>query len=628
MENNKKKNKVIMKKVLFVLSAVLCLAACSQKPHRGTIEAPLYEVRNTNTIEVSRIDLTDSTTVLHIEARFRPHWWIKIVSSTFLADENGNQYPIVSAEGIELDKEFWMPDSGEAQFTLTFPPMPAGVNSIDFIEGYEQGAFRIWGIRLDGKLPKISMPKPEKLSADATLPEIKQEYGKALFKVKVLGYRPDDQMSLVFWEPHDLLSSTEYSDGYLEDDGTFQLEIPLVQTSTLEFGLRGLGQMILTVFLEPGKTSECIINLRESIRRNSLYADNRDAEPLITFTGEYAALNQALAEYSEELRVYEAEMEDSEIAGYDMEQYVGKLIETSEKMMELMEKADIPLAVKEYLKLAERTNLLSELLGSPSQLAYVKTIAQGKTREEYFEYVLTYAAERDGLIPSGLTEVMKIPEAAYTSGYHQVKDLHLKIIQDSFPEVADVYFLMRGISGFRPLDEEQMAKVQQLPDAYRQYVENANADLLATIERNKRIEGYRKNEAGEVADEDLFASIIAPFRGKTILVDFWETWCGPCRNANELMTPLKEELKDKDIVYIYLASESSPAGTWENMIVGLKGEHYRLNEKQSRYLRNTFGVEGVPTYLIVDPEGNICWKQTGFPGAETMKAELLKAMGE
>ncbi len=616
-----------MKKVLFVLSAVLYLAACSQKPHRGTIEAPLYEVRNTNTIEVSGIDLTDSTTVLHIEARFRPHWWIKIVSSTFLADENGNQYPIVSADGIELDKEFWMPDSGEAQFTLTFPPMPAGVNSIDFIEGYEQGAFRIWGIRLDGKLPKISMPKPEKLSADATLPEIKQEYGKALFKVKVLGYRPDDQMNLVFWEPHDLLSSTEYTDGYLEDDGTFQLEIPLVQTSTLEFGLRGLGQ-ILTVFLEPGKTSECIINLRESIRRNSLYADNRDAEPLIAFTGEYAALNQALAEYSEELRVYEAEMEDSEIAGYDMEQYVGKLIETSEKMMELMEKADIPLAVKEYLKLAERTNLLSELLGSPSQLAYVKTIAQGKTREEYFEYVLTYAAERDGLIPSGLTEVMKIPEAAYTSGYHQVKDLHLKIIQDSFPEVADVYFLMRGISGFRPLDEEQMAKVQQLPDAYRQYVENANADLLATIERNKRIEGYRKNEAGEVADEDLFASIIAPFRGKTILVDFWETWCGPCRNANELMTPLKEELKDKDIVYIYLASESSPVGTWENMIVGLKGEHYRLNEKQSRYLRNTFGVEGVPTYLIVDPEGNICWKQTGFPGAETMKAELLKAMGE
>ena len=181
---------------------------------------------------------------------------------------------------------------------------------------------------------------------------------------------------------------------------------------------------------------------------------------------------------------------------------------------------------------------------------------------------------------------------------------------------------------FRPLDEEQMAKVQQFPDAFRQYIEGANADLIATIERNRKIEGYRKNEAGEVADEDLFASIIAPFRGKTILVDFWETWCGPCRNANELMTPLKEELKDKDIVYIYLASESSPKETWENMIPDLKGEHYRLSEKQHDYLGNIFNIQGVPTYLIVDPEGNICWKQTGFPGVETMKAELLKAMGE
>lgn len=167
---------------------------------------------------------------------------------------------------------------------------------------------------------------------------------------------------------------------------------------------------------------------------------------------------------------------------------------------------------------------------------------------------------------------------------------------------SEEYFLMREISGFRPLDEEQIAKVQQFPDAFRQYIENANADLLATIERNRKIEGYRKNEAGEVADEDLFASIIAPFRGKTILVDFWETWCGPCRNANELMTPLKEELKD--------------------------GEHYRLSEKQHDYLGNIFNIQGVPTYLIVDPEGNICWKQTGFPGVETMKAELLKAMGE
>ena len=79
---------------------------------------------------------------------------------------------------------------------------------------------------------------------------------------------------------------------------------------------------------------------------------------------------------------------------------------------------------------------------------------------------------------------------------------------------------------------------------------------------------------------------------------------------------------------VTFASESSPKETWENMIPDLKGEHYRLSEKQHDYLGNIFNIEGVPTYLIVDPEGNICWKHTGFSGTETMKVQLLKAMGE
>mgnify|MGYP003303249648 FL=1 len=635
-----------MKRLLHILSAVMCLAACSQKPHRGTIDAPLYEVRNTKTVEISRIDLTDSTTVLHVEARFTPHWWIKIVSSTFLADEKGNQYPIVSAEGIELDKEFWMPDSGEAQFTLTFPPIPAGVNSIDFIEGYEQGAFRIWGIRLDGKLPKVNMPKPEKLAADATLPDIHPEYGKATFKVKVLGYRPDDQMNTVYLETCNLLSESGFKDGRLSDDGTFQIEVPLVQTSSANFYLAGLGEL-MTVFLEPGETTECFVNLRESSRRNSLFKESRDEEPLVVFKGAHAALNQAFADADMNHVLEHAatmgvdDITQSEIAGYDMKQYIDKMIELSQARMKVYYESDLPSAVKDYYLLNENANLLSGMMDSSSELAYAQTLAQNKSNEEYIRLLIAYQPERNRLVPADMVDVMNLPWAVYTSGYHRVKEIfmHQKSedvfnaypflrTEGSFLEVADACLLMKGIREFKPLDEELMAKVQQLPDAWREYIEGENADLIATIEKNRKIEGYRKNEAGEIADEDLFASIIAPFRGKTILVDFWETWCGPCRNANEMMAPLKEELKDKDIVYIYIASESSPVGTWENMIPDLKGEHYRLSDKQSTYLKNMFGVEGVPTYLIVDPEGTVCWKQTGFPGAERMKAELFKAMGE
>ena len=112
--------------------------------------------------------------------------------------------------------------------------------------------------------------------------------------------------------------------------------------------------------------------------------------------------------------------------------------------------------------------------------------------------------------------------------------------------------------------------------------------------------------------------------GKAVLVNFWATWCGPCRMANKTMAPMKEELKDKDILYLYITGETSPLKTWENMIPDIHGEHFRLTDAQWKYLSDAFKIEGVPTYLIVDREGNTTFRQTGFPGVEKMKEELLK----
>ena len=92
----------------------------------------------------------------------------------------------------------------------------------------------------------------------------------------------------------------------------------------------------------------------------------------------------------------------------------------------------------------------------------------------------------------------------------------------------------------------------------------------------------------------------------------------------KVIAPMKEELKDKDIVYLYITGEISPQKTWENMIPDIHGEHYRLTNAQWEYLSKSFGIRGVPTYLIIDRKGDIKFKQTGFPGVEKMKEELLK----
>ena len=109
---------------------------CSIQAQERKVNQPPFIVRNTSTVEINQITLSDTATVLDIKAYYRPHNWIRISGESYLLADNGKKYPIRSGSGITLDKEFWMPDSGEATFSLIFPTLPATVKTIDFIEYY------------------------------------------------------------------------------------------------------------------------------------------------------------------------------------------------------------------------------------------------------------------------------------------------------------------------------------------------------------------------------------------------------------------------------------------------------------------------------------------------------------
>lgn len=110
------------------------------------------------------------------------------------------------------------------------------------------------------------------------------------------------------------------------------------------------------------------------------------------------------------------------------------------------------------------------------------------------------------------------------------------------------------------------------------------------------------------------------------MIDFWATWCGPCVAGHKSMRPMKAELADKEIVYVYIAGENSPKDRWEEMIPYINGEHYRLTNDQWNYFGKTLNVKGIPDYFILDRKGNIVYRDQGFPGVTKMKEELLKAL--
>lgn len=149
-----------MRKITFIAILLLCICNLA-KAKEKVIEQPPFIAWSSTSIQVEKVVLSDTATVLYIKAFYQPKQWIRISGQSFLKDNNGETYVLRSGIGIKPDTEFWMPESGEAEFRLVFPPIPASATSIDFSEGDNvQGHSRYGAFNLKEKLsPNFCYPK-------------------------------------------------------------------------------------------------------------------------------------------------------------------------------------------------------------------------------------------------------------------------------------------------------------------------------------------------------------------------------------------------------------------------------------------------------------------------------------
>ena len=271
-----------------------CLFACLQIGAQGqtrVIEQPAFDTWNSTTLEIDRIELSDTATVFYVDAFFRPHYWIQIVKETTL-QADGKSYPIRSAEGITLSEKFWMPDSGTASFRLFFPPLPKGTRQVDFIEGNEERAFRIWGIRLDGTKPE-AQPSQYAFNPDLKLEEPKLERGTGTLEGELIGYKEGMSKSLQLILFNMLTGNSEEHYVDILSNGTFRFESPLITLTSVV--LIGDGITHRQFYMKPGETTRLKVNLSEICRSQS---KKRQAEQSLGdkyyFSGALADLNNEL----------------------------------------------------------------------------------------------------------------------------------------------------------------------------------------------------------------------------------------------------------------------------------------------------------------------------------------------
>ena len=192
-------------------------------------------------------------------------------------------------------------------------------------------------------------------------------------------------------------------------------------------------------------------------------------------------------------------------------------------------------------------------------------------------------------------------------------------------DLLKTFTLGMKVEAMEPLTDKEKADLESIKNPFF-------ANVLTSIEEKLKIQieeaqnktGYTICEIPKVSDEKLFEAIIGNYKGKVVFVDFWATWCAPCLSAMKITEPLKEtELKSDNLVFLYLTGETSPETKWRTMIPDIKGEHYRLSDKQWRYVCNKFNIDGIPSYVLVDKNGNynLC---NEFRNHEIMKKALIE----
>lgn len=199
--------------------------------------------------------------------------------------------------------------------------------------------------------------------------------------------------------------------------------------------------------------------------------------------------------------------------------------------------------------------------------------------------------------------------------------------------------LSRSFNRKHPLTEQQMAAAHDsiANDMVRELLfannEDLKSQLSAANEKMAEIKKTANTSSSHLSiidiDPKMSAQQILPtitdrYKGKAVLIDFWNTWCMPCRAAMSAIRPLKEQLTD--VVYVYIADASSPVDKWGKMIKTISGVHVRLTEEQAAALAELYKFSGIPTYFVVNKEGKITYQKTSFPGVEKLKEELTSAM--
>nr|WP_226905000.1 AhpC/TSA family protein [Pedobacter schmidteae] len=168
------------------------------------------------------------------------------------------------------------------------------------------------------------------------------------------------------------------------------------------------------------------------------------------------------------------------------------------------------------------------------------------------------------------------------------------------------------------------AQIQKIYNSWTSRIKQSNYGKYVAEEIKKLENGSPGSKAATFSAKDINGEQLnlADFKGKKyVMLDFWASWCVPCRKGNPHLISIYNKYKDKGFEIIGIASDDTAVeawkkavaqdkiGIWKHMLSGYNSNATEL--EKSKFLNQRYGIHTLPTKILIDKEGTIIGRYGG-----------------